>query len=140
MKSLKFIGYSAFMFFLFSMCGCKADDKNTSIQLYYDKYKHILLIYNFESARYIKKIELDLQHDTLLIGKVSRKLIPLFRKKNGWIMTECTVKLQPTVEVVKCGDRLFKLSEMEAFSHEELINKKYAVLTVFPKEFPCVIP
>ena len=139
-KSLKCISYGIFMFCIFSMCGSSSDAKNNSIQLYYDKYNHMLLIYNFESARYIKKIELDLKQDTLLVGKVSRKLVPFFRKRNGWIMTECTVKLLPIVEVVKCGDRLFKLSEIEEYSHEELINKKYAVITVFPKEFPCVIP
>ena len=140
-KLLKFISYGVFLCCVFSMCGNKAGDKNTSIYLYYDKHKHILLIYNFESARYIKTIELDLQHDTLIIGKVSRRLIPIFRKvRNGWLMTECTVKLQPAVEVVKCGDRVFKLSEMEAFSHEELINKRYVVITVFPRKFPCVIP
>ncbi|HMR18161.1 MAG TPA: hypothetical protein PKA53_02580 [Sphingobacterium sp.] len=139
-RSLKFISYGVLTLFTFSMCGSKSDAKNDSIQLYYDKYNHILLIYNFESARYIKKIELDLMNDTLLIDKVSRKLIPFFRKKNGWLMTECAVKLQPTVEAVKCGDRLFKLSEIEAYSHMELINKRYAVMTVFPKEFPCVIP
>ena len=140
MKLLKFISYIFFMFFTFSMCESKSDAKNDSVQLYYDKSNHILLICNFESARYIKKIELDTIHDTLLIGKVSRKLVPFFRKKNGWIMTECTVILQPTVKAVKCGDRLYNLSEIEEYSFIELINKRYAVITVFPKKFPCVIP
>jgi hypothetical protein len=55
-------------------------------------------------------------------------------------MTECAVKLQPIVEVVKYEDRLFNLSEIEEYSHNELINKRYAVITVFPKKFPCAIP
>ena len=140
MKSSKILGYVVVMFFIFSTCEGKQDVNDNSIQFYYDKCNHMLLICNFESARYIKKIELDLKHDTLSIGKISRKLIPFFRKRNSWIMIECSVKLQPTVKAITYRDRFFNLSEIEEYSHKELMNKRYAVITFFPNEFPCVIP
>lgn len=138
-KLFKYLIYGILMFCFILLCSNTIQVKNDSIRLYYDKCNHILLIHNFESARYIKKIELDLHQDTLVIGKVSRKLIPVFQKKK-WLMTECAVKLQPTVKSVRYGDSVLYLSDMEEYSHLELIGEKYRVTTVFPKEFPCVIP
>jgi len=44
------------------------------------------------------------------------------------------------VVFVKLGDKLYKLSEMNEFSYEEITeNYHWTVITVYPEKFPCVI-
>jgi hypothetical protein len=113
--------------------------KSDFIQLSYDKHNSILLIRTVESAKYIKKIDLDMRQDTLAVRKISRKPVPFSGVKHIWQMSECAVKLQPNVESVMLGSRLYKLSELNEYSHEKLLEQSYSVITVFPKKFPCVI-
>ena len=119
--------------------GNVSDAKDNFIRLRYDKHNHSLLMELLESATYIKKIKLDLQQDTLIIRKVSKKLVPRFGKENVRMLTNCIIELQSNVEYVKFGNTLYKLSEMDEYSQDKIRNMQ-SVLTVFPKKFPCVIP
>ena len=138
MKLQKFIIYIIFMFCFLSSCGDISNAKDFT-QLRYDKNNHILLIQIFESAKYINKIELDLQQDTLLIDKVSKRTVSFFGEKSIKKTAKCTIKLLPNVKFVKLGDTLFKLSEIDGYSQEELIEIGCAVNIVFPQKFPYII-
>ena len=138
MKLLKYVNCSILMLCIFSSCGNKSDVKEYLIQLRYDKQNNSLLIEILESAKYINKIKLDLQQDTLLIRKVSTKFVSFYRKKSVRKFTECIIELQSNVEYIRLGNTLYKLSEIDEFSQEKL-RDRHSVLTVFPKKFPCII-
>lgn len=137
MRFRKFIIGSMFMFCFFPSCGNTSGTKDDTTHLSYDKKNHTLFIQIFESARYIKKIELDLKQDTLCVDKVSKKLI--WGNKVIMNTTNWTIKLLPNIQYVKLNDIVLRLSDIDEYSQEELIERSYSVVTVFPKEFPCVI-
>jgi len=108
--------------------------------LRYDKEKNMLLIDHAESARILKKIELDLQQDTLVISKIVKKLVPWNGEKSVRKTVNCVVKVPSNVEFVKLGDMLYKLSEIDKFSYEEITERyNWGVIIVYPKKFPFVI-
>jgi len=141
MKLWKFTICSIFMVCIFLSCGSKSNMKEyDSIYLCYDKKYNILSIRNIESVRIVKKIEFDLQEDTLFINKISKKSILFPNKLTPRETAVCTIKLRPNVKFVKLGDTLFNLSEINEFSIEEFIEKYFgAIILVYPDKFPYVI-
>jgi len=137
MKFWKFTMSSIFMVCIFLSC----EQKTTVLMiLRYDKKNNLLLIDQAESARTLKRIDLDLQQDTLVINKIVKKFVPLYRKVTVREAANCVVKLPLNVVFVKLGDKLYKLSEMNEFSYEEITeNYHWTVITVYPEKFPCVI-
>jgi len=126
-----------FLFCIFSSCGNEPDDeKNRYVKFRYDKFHHSLLVDILESSKYIKKIELDLQQDTLLINKVSKKRVPFSGEKSVRKMAYCTVKLPSNIKYVKLGETIYKLSEINEYSQEDLIKRGVSVLIVCPPRFP----
>jgi len=105
----------------------------------YDQKNNILLVNNTASANIIKKIKLDLQQDTLVINKISKRLASFSGKT--CIGQGCAIKLPVNVVFVKLGDKLYKLSEMSEYYHDEPLSDIYSseILTVFPKKFPYII-
>lgn len=133
------------MFCIFSSCGQESTKTTESIYLRFDKKYNILSIWDFESARYINKLDLDLQRDTLIICKASKKLIlpPTYRKTvTRKTAAVSAVKLLSNIEYVKYGGELFKLSELEEFSIEEFMETSMSdvIIIDYPKKFPCKIP
>ena len=132
-NSLKFISSAVIIFSFFSMCVSKPDEKFNFIDLSYDKNNRILLIKNLESAKYIKKIKLDLHQDSLIIRKVSKRLVPVSEKKREKMFAaKCVdkyIKLNSNVEYVKTGNTLRKLSEIDEFSQDEF---QHCPIIVFP--------
>jgi hypothetical protein len=115
-----------------------SDAINELTALHYDKKHNTLLIRTFESAQYISKIDLNLKQDTLYVGKISRRLI-LFKKTEIMPSTDWSIKLQSNVGFVKFNGALLKLSEIEEYSLDELIENSYSVIIVSPEKFPCVL-
>lgn len=133
MKSWKLAIFCIFIFCIFFSC---EQETNYMIYMRYDNKNNVLLISNGESAKIIKKIELDLQQDTLVINKVSKILVSFSGK--SCIGGGCAIKLPSKVEFVKLGDKLYKLSDMNQYSHDDPLSDIYdsSILTVFPKKFP----
>ncbi|MDR1121963.1 MAG: hypothetical protein LBM08_13745 [Dysgonamonadaceae bacterium] len=134
----KFMIYSMLMFCILPSCGHASDAINELAALRYDKKHNTLLIRTFESAQYISKIDLNLKQDTLFVGKISRRLI-LFKKTEIVPSTAWSIKLQSNVGFVKFNGALLKLSEIEEYSLDELIENSYSVIIVSPEKFPCVL-
>jgi len=137
MKLWKLIISSFSILCIFLSC----EQETTSLMnLRYDKEKNMLLIDQMESARTLKRIDLDLQQDTLVISKIVKKLVPFYGEKSVRKTVNCIVKLPSNVEFVKLGDTLYKLSEMNEFSYDKITEDyNWGVIIVFPKKFPFTI-
>ena len=135
MNLYKFFTFGIFIFF--PMYGCVLNDNITYLN--YDKCNNLIWIINGSSAKYFKKIELDMQQDTLLITNVSKKMVPLFGRISARNAAQIIIKLQSNVEFVKLEGTLYKISDINEYSQEKFIEQRTLFLTVYPKKFPCVI-
>jgi len=137
MKLWKLVIGSVFLFCTFLSC----EQETTALMiLRYDQKKDMLLIDQAESARTLKRIDLDLQQDTLVISKIVKKLVPWHGEKSVRKTANCIVKLPSNVGFVKLGSALYKLSEMNEFSFDTITeNYHWGVIIVYPQKFPFII-
>jgi len=137
MKFWKLVMGSTFMFCTFFAC---EQETNVLMHLQYDKKKNMLLIGHAESARTLKIIELDLQQDTLVIGRIVKKFVSWNGEKSARRGAICIIGLPSNVEFVRLGDTVHKISELGEFSLEWAIEiYKWPVFIIHPRKYPITI-
>jgi hypothetical protein len=109
---------------------------NEMVSLSYNDQDHTLLIINGESGKYMPKITMDLHRDTLLVN--AYKKFVMFGRCGIVSNATWKIKLMPNVGFVKLGDVLTPLSEFRKYTKEDLIERYYPRIEVFPKKFPYV--
>ena len=137
MKYWKWVISSVFMLCIFLSC---EQETTVLMNLRYDKGKNMLLIDQMESARTLKRIDLDMQQDTLVISKIVKKFVPLLGKATERECANCVIKLPSNVEYIRLGDKLYKLSEMNKFSYDEITDKyHWTTILIYPQKFPFIV-
>jgi hypothetical protein len=114
------------------------DNENFYVSLFYNEKDRTLLIKNGESAKYIRKIVLNLHQDTLYVS-VYRKFI--FIKPTSIINSASTkwkIKLLPNIKFVKLGNEVTLLSEIKKYPVEGMLYIYYPAIEVFPQKYPYV--
>jgi hypothetical protein len=111
---------------------------NKGVYLLYNEEDHTLLIENRESAKYIRKIVVDLHRDTLSVNVYKKGI---FIKPTSIINsagTKWKIKLQPNVGFVKLGNKVTPLPEMEKYPDKDIIYIYYPAIEVYPQKFPYI--
>jgi hypothetical protein len=104
--------------------------------LRYNGTDHSLFLGNQESGRYVCKIKMDMDQDTLLVDVYKRMIFPKANSIMNSASTDWKVRLKPGVRFVRLGDAVTPLSEIKRYNRESSLQSYYATVEIFPQKFP----